>query len=333
MKLIKNYKINKKIKNGGQGSVYEIKYKNIKYALKIEKILENEVKKNLKSIYWREIEFAKTMNNKCPDLFMKLYDYDIIENCNFNLDNPYNIERIRIMNESTFCSRKIYEYIDLTLDKIIDKLKLHELYSIIIQLVYIIFIMNKNGYTHNDLHIQNIGVKKTKQKYITIFNTKIPTYGKIIKLIDYGGVLHNKYILGISELIGIEESKILSDNKTKEIRRLLDIIYELSFYSKIPLNFWEKYNYNEDIQKFLQSKNVNLVNDLVKNNEDKYTLFMLLYPEKAQKRLLKSKFEKVIYNKIRLPIEDVIFLLDATHIKSYSDIKKIILYFIKKIEI
>ena len=38
MKIIKNYEIIKKIKSGGQGSVYKIKYKNIIYALKIEKI-------------------------------------------------------------------------------------------------------------------------------------------------------------------------------------------------------------------------------------------------------------------------------------------------------
>jgi len=57
---------------------------------------------------------------------------------------------------------------------------------------------------------------------------------------------------------------------------------------------------------------------------------MLLYPEKAQRRLLKSQFKKTINNKIRLPIEDIIFLLNATHIKSYKDIKKIILYFINK---
>ena len=330
MELMKNYKIVKKIKSGGQGSVYKIKYKNTIYALKIEKILENEIKKNYKSIYWREIEFAKTMATKYPDFFMKLYNYDMITDCNFTLDNPCNIPRIDNMNKSIYCSRKIYEYIGITLDKILDKLKLHELYSVIIQLSYIIYIMNKNGYTHNDLHIYNIGVKKTSKKYITIFDSKIPTYGKIIKLLDYGSVLHKKYILGNSYLIGIKESKILSDNKTKEIRRILDIVFELSFYSNISTNFWEKYNYNTDLQNFINSNDLILVNNLVKNNDDKYNLFMLLYPEKAQRRLLKSQFKKTVNNKIRLPIEDIIFLLNATHIKSYKDIKKIILYFINK---
>lgn len=331
MKTIKDYEIIKKVKSGGQGSIYKIKYKNIIYALKIEKILETDIKKNYKSIYWREIDFAKTMYTKCPDLFMKLYDYDIIKNCNFTLENPYNIERITNMNKSIYCSRKIYEYVDTTLDKMLDKLKIHELYSFIIQLSYIIYLMNKNGYTHNDLHIFNIGVNKTTKKYITIFDNKIPTYGKIIKLIDYGSVLHKKYVLGTSELIGIKESEILLLSKIGEIRRILDITYELSFYSTIPISFWEKYNYTKELQQFLNSDDSILVNDLVKNDNDKYLLFLLLYPEKSQKRLLKSQYKKTINNKIRLPIEDIIFLLNATHIKSYNDIKLIISYFTKKI--
>ena len=331
MNIIENYEMIKKINTGGQGSVYKIKYKNKFYALKIEKILENEIKKNYKSIYWREIEFTKTMNRKYPNLFMTLSYYDIIKNYNFTLENPYNIEFINNMNKSIYCSRKIYEYIDITLDKILDKLKLHELYSIIIQLSYIIYIMNKNGYTHNDLHIYNIGVQNTTKKYINIFDNKIPTYGKIIKLLDYGRILHKKYTLGIDELLRIDESKILFDNKIKEIRRILDIVYEISFYSNVPTNFWEKYNATKDLQNFLSSKDSILVNDLVKDNDDRYTLFMLLYPEKAQKRLLKSKYKKTINNKIRIPIEDIIFLFNATHIKSYRDIKKIILYFYKLI--
>lgn len=57
---------------------------------------------------------------------------------------------------------------------------------------------------------------------------------------------------------------------------------------------------------------------------DKYYLFALLYPEKFQKRYLKSKYKKVTNNIIRLPIEDIIFLFNATHIKTYKDIMIII---------
>jgi hypothetical protein len=79
--------------------------------------------------------------------------------------------------------------------------------------------MNKNGYTHNDLHHYNIGIKKTKNKYIKILGKKIPTYGKIIKILDYGAVLHKKYDLNQKNtLIGLYESKILEVGKVIEIR-------------------------------------------------------------------------------------------------------------------
>jgi len=186
MDTINKYKIIKKIKSGGQGSVFLTKYNNKKYALKIEKIIEKDITKNLSSIYWREIEFTTYMNKKYPNLFLKLYAHDIVNNYNFTLDNPYNIEYIDKLNKSKYCSRKVYEYIDTTLDKIINNLSYNELYSILIQLCYIIYIMNKNGYTHNDIHISNIGIKNTNKNNIIIFNKRIPSYNKIVKILDYG---------------------------------------------------------------------------------------------------------------------------------------------------
>ena len=72
-------------------------------------------KKTLKSSYWREIEFAQTMNKRYPinqtgkarligypDLFMTLYDHDIIKDYNFfaNSRHPssYRILSIQLSN-------------------------------------------------------------------------------------------------------------------------------------------------------------------------------------------------------------------------------------------
>jgi len=320
----KEFKILKKIGIGGQGEINLVEIKNKKYVLKLEKIFEKDIKKNLSSTFWREIEFNNTICNKYPHFFYQLYNYDIINNCNFKLDNPYKIFYIDELNKSNYCSRKIYEYVDTTLDKIIDKLKLHELYSILAQISYAIYIMNKHGYTHNDLHLLNIGIKKTKIKYIDIFDKKIPTYGNNVKIIDFGSVLHKKYKLNITNF-GVDESEILLKNLCEEIRRILDITFELKFYNKIPISFWKNWDSIKELNKFMKSDNLILVDDLVKNDYDKYTLFCLLYPEKSQKLLLKNKFKKTIDNIIRLPIEDIIFLFNV------NDIKKIILYFIKKL--
>jgi hypothetical protein len=174
--------------------------------MKIQKISELDIQKNLKSEFWREIEFIKEMNIKYDYGFLKLNDY-MIEKCNWTLDNPYNIERINISNKSNYCSKIIYSLVDTTLDKIINTLNLKELYSILLQLCYIIYTMNQNRYTHNDLHMLNIGILNTKKINIKFFNKIIPTFGRIVKLIDYGSVLNKKFKLGISDMPGLPEKK------------------------------------------------------------------------------------------------------------------------------
>ena len=192
--------------------------------------------------------------------------------------------------------------------------------------------MNKNGYTHNDLHFYNIGIKKTNKTYIYIFNYKVPTYGNIVKIIDYGSILHKKYIFIKNPLYGdISERKIYNENKILEIKRILDIVYDIPFYNKIPIKILEKLDFMKNINDFIKSKYYILVDKLVNTKEDKYLLFSLLYPDIFQRNLLKDKFKKCINNILRLPINDIIYLLNATNIKNYKDIENIILYFILKL--
>jgi tRNA A-37 threonylcarbamoyl transferase component Bud32 len=171
---IDDYKIIKKIETGGFGTVYLVKKDNKEYALKIEKILESEVKKDLSSPIWREIDFATNFANLYPDQFMQLYDHDIIDNCQHYQEYTGNKKEKKEYMEnrikSKYCSRKIYSLIDIELRKLIPKLKnQNEIYSIIIQVSYAIYLMNKYGYVHNDLHTGNIGIIYTNKKLILIF--------------------------------------------------------------------------------------------------------------------------------------------------------------------
>lgn len=176
------YKIIKELGHGMIGTTYLIKIKNKHYALKIEKVIEDVIDKNKIDIIhntkypeWREIEFSKKFGNKYPEQFMQLINYDIIENCDHvQKYTPQSIESMpesvrKIINEkinSTYCIRKIYSLVDCDLSKIINNLNKKELYSFIIQTIHIIFLLNKNGYNHNDLHGQNIGVIKTKKNIL-----------------------------------------------------------------------------------------------------------------------------------------------------------------------
>jgi serine/threonine protein kinase len=149
---IDDYKIIKELGSGVFGTTYLVKKDNKEYALKIEKILEKDIKEDLSSPVWREIDFAKNLGNLYPDQFMKLYDYDIIDNCTHNQKYPdyvkYFIKELQDSlsekTQSIYCSRKVYSLIDTTLEYLIKK-KLkdqNQIYSIIIQICYIVYLMN-----------------------------------------------------------------------------------------------------------------------------------------------------------------------------------------------
>lgn len=152
------YKIIKKLGYGTKAQVFLIESENKFYALKIEK---------LNSLYfWREINFYKNFGFKYPNHFYQLIDYKI---------------------ENT-TAKKIYTLVDTTLDQIIHQLDKFKIYSIIIQIVYSVFLLHSNGYVHGDLRGPNIGIINTKEIYIDILGYKIPTYGLQIQLIDFGSI-------------------------------------------------------------------------------------------------------------------------------------------------
>ena len=323
--MIDNYKIIKKLGFGGQGAVYLTEYKNKKYALKKEKMNNNDVKKNLGSQFWREIEFITNMNKKCPNHFLKLYDYDIIDDCKFNLDNPRNLEIINNMNKNNFCNRKIYELVDTTLDKILNKLESKEIYSILIQIIYAVYIMNSNGYTHCDFHLANVGIINTKTKFIKILDKKIPTFGYLVKIIDYGSILHKKYKLKNTSF-GIHESKLL-EKSNNDIYKIKNFLFISFFYNSLTKDFWKKNDYNKIITSINESKYILLVDNLVKNQENKLLLLELLYPTIHQKFILGKEFKKTLEPKLLIRLVDLLFLLKEFE-EEKVDIKKILNYFI-----
>ncbi len=85
------------------------------------------------------------------------------------------------------------EPLDDTLDKLMntEELNEHIWASILIQVIFsLILYQDLFSFTHNDLHTSNIMYKKTDKEYIIYcYNNKyykIPTYGKIWKIIDFG---------------------------------------------------------------------------------------------------------------------------------------------------
>ena len=89
------------------------------------------------------------------------------------------------------------EKLEGTLDELIDdSLCMDEIKSCYFQLAFSLAYLQKYyGFTHNDLHISNVMYSKTDKKYIYYkFNNiyyKVPTYGKLFKIIDFGRSIIN----------------------------------------------------------------------------------------------------------------------------------------------
>ena len=99
-------------------------------------------------------------------------------------------------NKSKHCLRKIYTLIDGILSDIIDNLTQKDLYSMIIQITYIFYLLHKNNYTHCDLHSQNIDYINSDKKYLKILKYNVPLANKRQYLaIDFGKVLSPRFKL------------------------------------------------------------------------------------------------------------------------------------------
>jgi len=235
--------------SGFSGSTYLVKKNGKEYALKIQHIFEKDLL-NKKSQIWDEIKFYKYVSDYYP-LFKKFYSYKIITDCDFRknnksigltVSNSYK-NKYKKLQESKFCIEYLTSYENNTLSNIIDKLTIKQIYSLILQLLFGIKILQKKKYTHNDFNYHNITYTKTKKKYIiiTINNKKykIPVYNYIYTIIDYGAVK-------------IQPKKF---NKSQDINNLINNIE----------NYWVEFCKiikEEDIK--YMKENSNNINKLIK---------------------------------------------------------------------
>lgn len=324
-------KIIKELGHGMIGTTYLVKLASTQYAMKIEKIPESNVvdKFNTKYNEWREIEFSEHFGNKYPEQFVKLYSWDIIDNCDYVNPSdfshlPENVQKkLQDKIDSKFCIRKLYSLVDTDLSKIAESLNKKQTYSLIIQTAHIIWLLGTEGYSHNDLHYGNIGVKYTNKKYIKILNNKIPipVYGHIFVALDFGMMTKNTWELSeyeknfkCKDTIRILTKIIKYENKIdlgiKQTKKLLGI-------KEIHLNLMEK------IKQTIEWEDLN---QYVSDPDDKIFLLQILYPEIFQQIFFGDKFVQVNKLVYLIDIEDIIYFL-----KYKSDLKKIIKYFICKI--
>jgi len=181
---------------GFSGSTYLVKKNGKEYALKIQHVFEKDLL-NKKSKIWNEIKFYKYVSDYYP-LFKKFYSYKIITDCDFKKNNKSiglvvsNEIEYKKLQESKYCIEYLTSYENNTLSNILDKLTIKQIYSLILQLLFGIKILQRKKYIHNDFNYYNITYNKSTKKNIIIkINNKkykIPIYNYIYTIIDYGDV-------------------------------------------------------------------------------------------------------------------------------------------------
>ena len=239
-----NVKIIKKLNTGIYGTTYLCDYKKKQYALKIQHILST--KKDYNNEMWREIDVFKyidTLTKNEQLFFTKLYGYRIYDNCKHKQIRTFKltgqqIEKFKKLDESNLCVEFLLEYKGKhTLRDFL--LKKKYTYSIILQIINIILILHKGGYSHNDLHYENIMIYKTKKEYFIMNGHKINYNGYQVSAIDYGRVLHKKYKIKYEGFI----ENFLTDNKKWLLEEIFNTIIPIitNYFTNPCIHLNKKY--------------------------------------------------------------------------------------------
>jgi hypothetical protein len=210
-----------------------------------------------------------------------------------------------------------------------NKVDSDQLYDMYIQLVYINFLVWKEGYMHGDLHVKNVGYVATNKKTINIFGHKIPTHGYIFNAIDFGNVLHPSY-----------PTWMPYNEFTSDLIRTLTTfsvnIYKGYKYNVISIN-GKKWNWYskmvfedikltkdelDNLEKYMPTHLIgidNMFKDILK-----VLLYKLIYYEQWQRKSLNDDTITGVKPNYLMPIDMLLYV-----IKYIYEPKKVLLYLIK----
>ena len=210
-----NVKIIKKIGYGMFGTTYLVRIGKKKYAMKIQKILKSDIKRDFSKGIWREMDLYKYIN-KMPkesrSFFCNLHYFEISDNCNHTQERRWNPpvdsdlgKQVAELDASNYCIKYLLDYEgSITLNDYMEKkLSRRRIYSILLQICNITLLLYKGGYFHNDMQPGNIMVVPTKKKYFYLMGKKVPFYGRQLVAIDYGDVSHKKFGEGFTKNNGL----------------------------------------------------------------------------------------------------------------------------------
>ena len=168
--------------------------------------LDNLDKTSTKSSDHNTIRNESTNSSSCSSRSSNTESLDSnkTESYESNSETSYGDEEIICSIEKFPVEIIVLECCEDTLDSYIssNKIKDNEWESIVLQILFTLITYQKVFcFTHNDLHTNNIVYVVTEKKYLYFkFNNthyKVPTFGKIYKIIDFGRAIYrfkNKFI-------------------------------------------------------------------------------------------------------------------------------------------
>jgi hypothetical protein len=189
------------------GDVFELTEKNLELHNSKSIELQMDVSNNLQSR--KETESAcssrssNTSDEECSDEEMDMSENslesctnsDISEYSSSNMSNEYIKGEIFNFPVQIICLEKMDNTLDSLLDNEENELSIDEWRSCLFQVSISLIVYEKMyNFTHNDLHSNNIMYIKTDKKYLNYkYKNKlyrVPTFGKIYKIIDFGRAIY-----------------------------------------------------------------------------------------------------------------------------------------------
>ena len=186
------------------------------YALKRQKILKSDIEKTSlsKSSLLRELYFFKWINSLGKEdqkFFMKLIDHKFYK-CDFKIERKVKNPDEKLqklfdkLDASPYCLDLLVDLKDgiatpLVFASFTNKpiLNRGQIYSMVTQCLFGIYLMHKAKFIHSDNHLGNIAFKKVPRNeeiIVHIGNKKyqFPSYGYRFSYIDYGLVKYKKFV-------------------------------------------------------------------------------------------------------------------------------------------
>jgi hypothetical protein len=232
-----------------------------------------------------------------------------------------------------------------------------------LQICLIHSVLYQGGYSHNDLHTDNIMVNPTDQSHFKFANANIPFFGLKLTSIDYGNVLHSKFKIEEpwAKFFVYDRKKFLFDETFESIMIIVSnkdkYVYQCD--KKKPIQSSESGGFDDTVQKilvnhtdfFLKYMNkylhnykggADILDVIIKNKSKPFSQFLdgqngaydamhvidrIVYAFTVLHPKLYAKyFGWCSYHRSILPVKDVLNILELT------TTKKLINYCLKKLK-